>query len=329
MTKERVRWMILALGAWSMLSIAYDAIVAKEEFDHADGDRKARQGKGAIAVAVEAEAKPEPEEGSDEEDDFREMELESSTMQGSLTTHSLQSSFHSLKRHKDISKHLTQDNPVAGTDDGFVEQPNNGSDNQILNQHRPSQTQTHSAQRPLPIRNYVVLSSTIEKKHHVERKPSDYDFLAPVAALNWYHKAGFVPIIVLVSCDLALVEIVRELWKIILPSEAIVVPVIVDGARNSTVVTMGQTIRHYASLLLPQLNDESYLRLTDADMFILDREPFLPYNQTDIDVFNGGCCGANENKTVQGFRDPCRYYPKNNLGLVPLFLMICSVREQL
>jgi len=176
------------------------------------------------------------------------------------------------------------------------------------------ETQNHPPPQQLKTGNYVVLSSTIEEKHHVGRRPSDYDFLAPVAALNWYHK-GFIPIIIVVSADQELMETVQELWKIILPSEAIVVPILIKYSQKDTIVSVGQTIRHYAALLLPRLNDNAYLRITDADMLILDRGPFLPYDKTDIDVFDGECCGANSNQKFKAFREVCQHYPMHSIGM--------------
>ena len=50
--------------------------------------------------------------------------------------------------------------------------------------------------------------------------------------------------------------------------------------------------------------NQAFIRITDADMMILDRNPFLPPMQSsgvDIDIFNGLCCGK-------------RMYPMHSVG---------------
>lgn len=70
--------------------------------------------------------------------------------------------------------------------------------------------------------------------------------------------------------------------------------------------------RLLVTTVLPDLPDNAYVRLTDADMMILDPAPFLPPRDPSIaiDIFNGR--GAMEEKEKKW---RCNEYPMHSVGM--------------
>ena len=169
--------------------------------------------------------------------------------------------------------------------------------------------------------DYVVISSTVD----AFARKADYDFLAPLTARNW-HMHGFIPILIVVGSSQSKLDTVLALWKQVLPRNAIIVPlVVVRRPDHQSPITVAQMVRHYASLLLPSLPDDAWLRISDADMMIMEASPFLPPRRgIDIDIFNGRCClGENvviksdvaENATETNHRRSCNQYPMHSVGM--------------
>ena len=134
---------------------------------------------------------------------------------------------------------------------------------------------------------YVVFSTTTGVTH---ARDSDYDFLAALTANNW-HNLGYVPIIVVVSDQQSHIDVLKEKWSDILPADAIVVPLV---TRRNNAIPVAQISRLFVSLMLPDLPPDSILSTTDADMMIMDKSRFAMSGDTDIEIFNGNCCGAHQ-----------------------------------
>ena len=135
--------------------------------------------------------------------------------------------------------------------------------------------------------NYVVFSSTID----IFARGASYDYLVPLVARNWFLQ-GFVPIVFIVADDSQKIEMARNLWGPIMPNDALVVPIV---AASEIAITVAQIARLYAAKLVPEVPDEAFLRITDADMMIMDNQPFLPTQQflhgkPAVTIFNGRCC---------------------------------------
>jgi hypothetical protein len=135
--------------------------------------------------------------------------------------------------------------------------------------------------------NYVVFSSTVD----IFARNSTYDYLVPLVARNWFLR-GFIPIVLIVADDSRKIEMARNLWGPIMPQDAVVVPIV---AASEIAITVAQIARLYAAQLVPEAPDEAFLRITDADMMIMDDQPFLPpqqllSGQSAITIFNGRCC---------------------------------------
>jgi len=153
--------------------------------------------------------------------------------------------------------------------------------------------------------NFVVFSTSLD----TFARNSDYDFLAPLTAVNW-DVAGFCPIVIAVASSNDILRKRLYLWRMVLPKRALVVPIIVKNASDQVIVA--QMSRLFGSALVPELSDDAFLRVTDADMFVGDPEPFLPSeNNTIIDIYNGNCCRQAtdvNNKT-------CKQYPMHSVGM--------------
>lgn len=134
---------------------------------------------------------------------------------------------------------------------------------------------------------YVVFSTTTGVTHARE---SDYDFVASLTAKNW-HNMGYIPIVVVVSDHPSHIDMLTEKWSDILPAEAIVIPLVV---RQNNAIPVAQISRLFVSLMLPDLSPDSILSTTDADMMIMDKSRFAISGDTDIEIFNGNCCGAHQ-----------------------------------
>ena len=178
-------------------------------------------------------------------------------------------------------------------------------DQQILLSPTPT---TAVSDEPPPPRQYVVLSANLGKKARQE----DYDYLAAVTARNWYN-FGFIPIIVIVASSIEEIYDTVDLWNIILPTtrggdhnhnrdrddNTIIIPLVVQHHPQHQ-VAIAQVSRLFAVSSLVGadllLRDEDFVRITDADMMILNPIPFEPPddNTTDITIFNGNCCGPHE-----------------------------------
>lgn len=179
-----------------------------------------------------------------------------------------------------------------------------------------------SSSVPSQRKKYVVLSATIG----VSARAEDYTYLAAVTARNW-NNFGFTPIIVLVgSTDKEIQEII-ELWKIILSPETRIVPVKVEKREHQIAVSQVSRLLVTSALsnIDDTLDDNDFVRLTDADMMIMNPKPFeAPYesittNSTVSDdiitIFNGRCCPGE--------------YPMHSVGMrVKLFRNIFPVNRQ-
>ena len=171
------------------------------------------------------------------------------------------------------------------------------------------------------------MSANLGKKARQE----DYDYLAAVTARNWYN-FGFIPIIVIVASSIEEIYDTVDLWNIILPTtrggdhnhnrdrddNTIIIPLVVQHHPQHQ-VAIAQVSRLFAVSSLVGadllLRDEDFVRITDADMMILNPIPFEPPddNTTDITIFNGNCCGPHE-------------YPMHSVGMkVRLFRTIFPV----
>jgi meiotically up-regulated gene 157 (Mug157) protein len=135
------------------------------------------------------------------------------------------------------------------------------------------------------IKHYVVFSTTTGVTH---ARDSDYDFLAALTAKNW-HNLGYIPIVVVVSDQQSHIDVLTEKWSDILPAEAIVIPLV---TQHNNAIPVAQISRLFVSLMLPDLPHDSILSTTDADMMIMDKSRFAMSGDTDIEIFNGNCCGA-------------------------------------
>lgn len=162
--------------------------------------------------------------------------------------------------------------------------------------------------------NYVVISTSIDTIARNE----DYAFMAGIAALNWYSK-GFIPIIIAVLTGEKRgngYEKVAKLWNDILPKNAIVIPFTVDD--ENMVITIAQIIRLYAVHLpeLSVLDDRSFLRVTDADSLVFDKDRFHedPKSEIDIDIFNGKALLKAGKNTIRG-GETCNQYPMHSVGM--------------
>ena len=153
--------------------------------------------------------------------------------------------------------------------------------------------------------NYVVLSTTVGQTARQE----DYDFLAPLTALNWFGK-GFVPILVVVSDNKKDIDDRLRKWSIILPNATITIPLVKP---IHDVITVAQVARLVAGSLAPFLPDGAFLRTTDSDMMIVDRLPFSPSPYHEITIFNGRCCLVLE-KHADG--KICNQYPMHAVGML-------------
>ena len=156
-------------------------------------------------------------------------------------------------------------------------------------------------------RQYVVLSANVGRKARLE----DYDYLAALTARNW-NNFGFTPIIVIVASTVEEISRTVDLWNIILPHDTIIIPVLVKRPQHQ--ISVAQVSRLFAVSSLADLRDEDFVRITDADMMILNPIPFEPPddNTTDITIFNGNCCR--------------RQYPMHSVGMkVRLFRAIFPI----
>mmetsp|Transcript_10754 Transcript_10754/g.16098 ORF Transcript_10754/g.16098 Transcript_10754/m.16098 type:complete len:421 (-) Transcript_10754:3-1265(-) len=168
---------------------------------------------------------------------------------------------------------------------------------------------------PVPVPgNYVVISTSIDTTARNE----DYAFMAGIAALNWYSK-GFIPIIIAVLTGETRengFKKVAKLWNDILPKNAIVIPFTVD--HENIVITIAQIIRLYAVYLpeLGVLDDRSFLRITDADSLVFDKDSFHedPKSEIDIDIFNGKALLKASKNTIRG-GETCNQYPMHSVGM--------------
>ena len=154
---------------------------------------------------------------------------------------------------------------------------------------------------------YVVLSANVGRKVREE----DYDYLAALTARNWKN-FGFTPIIIIVASNVEDVSRTVDLWNIILPRDTIIIPVLVKRPEHQ--ISVAQVSRLFAVSSLAELRDDDFVRITDADMMILNPIPFEPPDDSaiDITIFNGNCCG--------------RQYPMHSVGMkVRLFRTIFPV----
>eukprot|EP01083_Nonionella_stella_P174597 605712_1 len=158
--------------------------------------------------------------------------------------------------------------------------------------------------------NFVVISTTFGSN---KARHEDYDFLAPLTALNW-HINGFHPIIITVFSehDTDIYNKTLSLWKMVLPKSHILVPIVTP---KHIAVTVAQMSRLFAAHMVQgrYLHNESFLRTTDSDMMIFKGEPFdRPNAGIDIDIFNGFCC-IGKNHLADG--RTCNQYPMHSVGM--------------
>ena len=188
---------------------------------------------------------------------------------------------------------------------------------------------------PLRPKKFVLLSATIG----VNARPEPYAYLCALTARNW-NNFGFRPIIVLVGSNTEEIEEVISIWTIILSPETTIVPIIVEkpehqisvaqvsrllvvSALSSTTTTTTTTLNGDQLVF----HDDDFVRLTDADMMIMNPSPFeapyeTPKNQGNytasddiITIFNGKCCPGD--------------YPMHSVGMkVKLFRTIFPIKEQ-
>jgi hypothetical protein len=159
-----------------------------------------------------------------------------------------------------------------------------------------------------PVGNYVVLASTVTETARNE----DYAYLLALSAISWSIQ-GFRPLIVLVAPNHTVMDRVRHLWDMVLPKEAKVLPILVSNPEKT--ITISQVSRLYASSLWQELDDDSFLRITDADMVIMESAPFAPIpdgSSTDITIFNGNCC---HDHPPTNNSDSCNQYPMHSVGM--------------
>jgi hypothetical protein len=73
--------------------------------------------------------------------------------------------------------------------------------------------------------------------------------------------------------------------------------------------------RLFGATVVPDLHEESFLRVTDADMMILNPIPFEPPddNKTDITILNGRCCLGSHPVGNSGRK--CNMYPMHSVGM--------------
>jgi hypothetical protein len=152
--------------------------------------------------------------------------------------------------------------------------------------------------------NFVAIACTLSAYARKE----DYDYLAPLTGANWF-SFGFTPILLVVADNQKRIDEVRNVWEIVLPREAIVIPVI---ARNEASVTVAQISRLYIGSIVRELHPDAFLRVTDADVMIMGAESFRPVPGADIDIFNGNCCL--QFTSVVGGRT-CHQYPMHSVGM--------------
>lgn len=134
---------------------------------------------------------------------------------------------------------------------------------------------------------FVVISSSVTDVVH----ETPYAVLLPLSARSWL-AAGFCPMFLLAVHDPASWRtssfarlLLRELGAI--PGALIF---IIPALSKFIEVSLSQVSRLFAGFLLPDVELDSYLRLTDADMLIYQAWPFQTENISGVHIYNGNCC---------------------------------------
>lgn len=175
------------------------------------------------------------------------------------------------------------------------------------------------------VKNYVALATTIMGNF---ARSEDYDFLAALTASNWMAH-GFIPILVLVypqgKSDENRIEEIKRLYQLVLPDEAKLVGLPVPPGLEP--ISVAQMVRLWIPHLVPELHLDSWLRITDADMWIADARPFANANSSAdiVDVYNGNCCRGGQPTLLSDGRS-CHQYPIHSVGMrVGLWLKLFPV----
>jgi len=134
---------------------------------------------------------------------------------------------------------------------------------------------------------FITLSASVNEVVH----STPYSLLLPLTARSWV-AAGFRPIILLVvhlpvkwratrlaKLLMSELESIRHCKIFILPSPTRFIE-----------VSLAQVSRLFVSLLLPESERDTYLRISDADMIVYQGWPFQTENITGVHIFNGNCC---------------------------------------
>ncbi len=118
---------------------------------------------------------------------------------------------------------------------------------------------------------YVVMSTSVGNSV----KKTNYNFLLPLTALNWYNM-GFLPIVIITTTNkynLKTYNLKKHLISMV-PEVKIHV---IEIKETKYLITMAQMSRLFISILLPDLANTNFLYTTDADMMILDNKELLKY----------------------------------------------------
>ena len=178
-------------------------------------------------------------------------------------------------------------------------------------QANPSGNQTVSSSSVEDGLKFVVFSTTLDTVARQE----DYAYLAPLVAQSWSIQ-GFHPIILVVAENFTTYRQVMNDWKILLPSDAMVVAI--PKVPSSLAVTVAQIARLFTAYLVPSLADDTFLRITDGDMMISNGTVFAPpKDDTAITIFNGQCClGEYKLKLNKNHaEETCTQYPMHSVGM--------------
>jgi hypothetical protein len=143
-------------------------------------------------------------------------------------------------------------------------------------------------------------------------RKEDYDYLVAVTAANW-HSFGFTPIVIAVADSRQRIDQVKRAWDLLLPAEAIVIPVVIPREASVSVAQMSRLYAATVALRRGYLRPGDYVRVTDADMMILRPGPFLPVPGADVDVYDGRCCLGRASRIADG--RTCRQYPMHSVGM--------------
>lgn len=134
---------------------------------------------------------------------------------------------------------------------------------------------------------YIILSASVNEVVHL----TPYVLLLPFTARSWV-AAGFRPIIMIVVHN-------PPKWRAtqrahLLMNELESIPLskifILPSPTRFIEVSLAQVSRLFGSLLLTDLEQDNYLRISDADMIVYQGWPFQTENITGVHIFNGNCC---------------------------------------